>query len=87
MKMDPTERIFATCKGEAVDRVPTMSILYDLNPIFQVLGYPKKTDADLINTWFGQFFLKKFGMSRLGRSIAKKDVYKAARLGVEAALN
>ena len=84
--MDPTERIFATCQGEEIDRVPTMSILYDLNPIYQVLGYPKKTDADLINTWFGQFFLKKFGMSWLGRSIAKGDVYKAARLGVEAAL-
>ena len=61
MKMDPTEHIFATCKGEEVDRVPTMSILYDLNPIYQVLGYPKKTDADLINSWFGQFFLEKFG--------------------------
>ena len=57
--MDPTERIFATCQGEEIDRVPTMSILYDLNPIYQVLGYPKKTDADLINTWFGQFFFKK----------------------------
>lgn len=84
--MDPTERVIAQCKGEKVDRVPTMSIMYDLHPIYQILGYPKKTDADLINTKIGQYFLKKFGMSKLGRIIAKKDVLKVAELGIKAPL-
>jgi uroporphyrinogen decarboxylase len=85
-KINPIERIFRITEGKEVDRVPIMSVLYDLNPIYQVLGYPKKTDADLINSWYGQLFLKNFGMSKLGRSIAKKSVDKSALLGVEAAI-
>ncbi|TFF88940.1 MAG: hypothetical protein EU548_08270, partial [Promethearchaeota archaeon] len=79
--MDPTERIIATCKGEEVDRVPTMSVMYDLHPIHQVLGFPKKYDADLMNSKVGQFFLKRLGMSKIGNYIAKKTVKEVARLG------
>ncbi|MBD3253566.1 MAG: hypothetical protein GF383_00655 [Candidatus Lokiarchaeota archaeon] len=84
--MNSMERIFTTISGSEPDEVPTMSILYDLHPIYQVIGYPKKTDADLINSRYGQFFLKKFGMSKIGNLIAKKSVKNTARLGVEAAV-
>ncbi len=38
--MDPTERIIAVIEGRELDRVQTLSVLLDDNPIQQVLGKP-----------------------------------------------
>ncbi|TFG22809.1 MAG: hypothetical protein EU529_09390 [Promethearchaeota archaeon] len=84
--MNPTERVISVSEGKEVDRVTTMSVLYDQHPAHQVLGFPKKTDKDLYESWYGQLFLKRFGMGLLGRKIAQKDVEKAAHLGLEAAV-
>ncbi|TFG29436.1 MAG: hypothetical protein EU532_03090 [Promethearchaeota archaeon] len=83
--MNPTEPIFAVCEGKEVDRVPVLCFLYDEHPAHQILGFPKKTDADLMNTWYGQYILKRFGMGALGKSIAKRSVYKVATFGIEVA--
>ena len=84
--MNSIERVIATLNGEEVDRVPTFSILYDQNPAYQVLGYPKKYDADLFNSWYGKIALKRWGDKRIGRYVVKTDVKKGAYLGVEAAV-
>ena len=46
--MNPIERVFAISEGKEVDRVPVLCFLYDEHPAHQVLGFPKKTDADFI---------------------------------------
>jgi len=84
--MNPTERIIAVTEGKELDRVQTMSVLYDQHPAHQILGFPKRTDADLINSWYGQMFLKKWGNKRIGRFIAKQDVKRALYIGIETAV-
>jgi len=86
LKMNPTERIFATLNGEEVDRVLTFSILYDQHPAHQVLGYPKLTDADLLNNKYVKFIIKRWGAKRLGKFFVKETVKKDVYLGIEAAV-
>lgn len=84
--MNPTERILATTEGKEPDRVPTMSILTDLHPAHQILGFPKHTDKNLFDSKIGQFFLKKWGNGLFGQLIAKTDVNKEVYLCLEAAI-
>jgi uroporphyrinogen-III decarboxylase len=84
--MNPIERVFAISEGKEVDRVPVLCFLYDEHPAHQVLGFPKKTDADIFKTWFAQLILKKFGMGLVGKSIAKGIVDKVATLGIDVAI-
>ncbi|MHA1757308.1 MAG: hypothetical protein ACTSVV_11100, partial [Promethearchaeota archaeon] len=84
--MNPTERIIAVTEGKELDRVQTMSILTDLHPAHQVLGFPKKTDRDLFNNKIVQFLLKKYGSGWFGKIIMKQDVKKAVILPLEASI-
>lgn len=86
--MNPTERIIAVTEGKELDRVQTMSILTDLHPAHQVLGFPKRTDADLLKTTLGKFVFNLFG-SYFIKSDVNKTVYlclkTAIKLGFDAA--
>ncbi len=79
--MNPTDRIIAVTEGKELERVQIMSILTDLHPAHQVLGFPKKTDADLLKKWYGKLALKL-----LGKLLIKSDVNKTVYDCTEAAI-
>lgn len=81
--MDPTERIFRVTEGFEVDHVPTMCLLYDSQPAFQILGEPRYKDADLLETKIGRYILRKFGMGKIGTIIARRSTKNAAKIGIE----
>ncbi|TFG18691.1 MAG: hypothetical protein EU533_07475 [Promethearchaeota archaeon] len=84
--MNPTDRIIAVTEGRELDRVQTMSILTDLHPAHQVLGFPKTTDHDLFNNRFVKPLLNKWVQGWLGKLILKQDVKKAVILPLEASI-
>ncbi|MFX0100006.1 MAG: uroporphyrinogen decarboxylase family protein [Candidatus Hodarchaeota archaeon] len=91
--MDPTERIIAVVDGEELDRVQTLSVLTDLQPVYQVLGRPLVQDGKLLSSWLGRTLLDRWGTGWLGRALVRDDVNKtvfkclkaAVKLGFDAA--
>jgi uroporphyrinogen decarboxylase len=84
--MDPTGRIIAAIEGFELDRVPTMSILTDLSPAYQILGFPRLTDADIVQRWWGKILLNHFGMRWPGRLFLRSDMEKAVIIPLKAAI-
>ena len=60
--MDPTERIIAVIEGRELDRVQTLSVLLDDNPIQQVLGRPLIKDKYLFFNPLSRYILDRWGL-------------------------
>ena len=60
--IDPTERIISVIEGKELDRVQTLSVLFDDNAIQQVLGAPLIKDATIFFNPISKLILDKWGM-------------------------
>ncbi|GAB4324669.1 MAG: hypothetical protein Kow0069_30380 [Promethearchaeota archaeon] len=85
-QMDPTTRVMAALGDETPDRVPVMSVLTDLTPAYQVLGFPRVSDRRLLGSGLVRWFLRNWGMGWPGRALAKWDVERTLFKCVEAAV-
>ncbi len=61
-EIHPTERIISVIEGKELDRVQTLSVLFDDNAIQQVLGAPPIKDATIFFNPISKLILDKWGM-------------------------
>jgi hypothetical protein len=84
--MNPTERIIAAIEEQELERVPTFFYNIDLGPAYQVLGFPKISDAKLQKSAIGRFVMSRFGMGWVMRAFMKAKVKRIMFTCVEAAV-
>jgi hypothetical protein len=82
---NPTDRILAVLEGQELDRVQTFAYLTDKGPAYQIIGFPKITDAQVMKSWIGRLMTSRFGMGRLCRAFMATEVKTLMFTCVEAA--